>query len=63
MSQVGPSDSLQVFYQVGGTAVANGPAVFGTNTDVYVSVIMSPNPSCAASGCNDSVDFTKPRGL
>jgi hypothetical protein len=64
MSQVGPSDSIQVFYQVGGTAVANGPAVFGIDTDVYVNMIQSPNPSCAANGgCDKGVDFSKPRGL
>jgi hypothetical protein len=63
-SAAGPTNTIQLFYSVGGTPVTGGYPVLNTNTDYYVNIRNMPASSCnSAPACDMFVDFAKPRGL
>jgi hypothetical protein len=61
----GPSNTIQMFYCVGGTAdQCGGYPVLNANTDYYVNVMNVTPSSCqSAPSCDKFIDFAKPRGL
>jgi hypothetical protein len=61
-SEVGPTNTVRVLFQVGGTPVDY--PVLSTNTTYYLNIVNVTPSSCQASAnCDMFVDFVKPRGL
>jgi hypothetical protein len=62
-SAAGPTNTVQMFYSVGGTAQRRLSGV-EQQPDYYVNIInVSPSTCQSAPACDMFVDFTKPRGL
>src|SRR5262249_10319563 len=65
-SLVGPSNTIQVFFQVGGVPAPGGIPILDVNTDYYINIKNEANSTCmqppANGTCDKFIDFAKPRG-